>query len=48
MPLRAMQGMGAAKVAAEMPEQAHTWQGRVPRRAMQGRWTVRVAAETPE
>ena len=37
-----------AQVAAETPEQAHTWQGWVPQRTMQGRWTVQVAAETQE
>ena len=36
----------SVQVAAEMPETAHTWQGKVPQRAMQGRWRVQVAAET--
>ena len=36
-----------AAVAAEMPETAHTWQGRVPQRAMRGRLAVQVAANSP-
>ena len=48
MPLEALQGMWAAQVAAETPEQAHTWRRQVPQRAMQGRLAVQVAAETPE
>ena len=40
--------MWAAQVAAEMPEQAHTRQRRMPQRAMPGMRTVQVAAETPE
>ena len=31
-----------------MPEQAHTWQGKVSQRTMRGRWTVQVAANSPK
>ncbi len=48
MPQRAMRGGWTAQVAAETPEQAHTWKQREPQGATQGRWTVQVAAETPE
>ena len=44
---RAMQGMLAFQVAAETPEQAHTWRRWVPQRAMRGRLAVQVAANSP-
>ena len=43
-----MRGRLTVQVAAETPEQAHTWQGRVPRRAMPGMRTVQVAANSPK
>ena len=43
-----MRGRWTVQVAAETPEQAHTWRRRMPRIAMRVRWTAQVAAETPE
>ena len=48
MPQKALQGMWAVQVAAETPEQAHTWKRRMPQRTTREGWKVQVAAEMPK